>query len=611
MASALAPGPDLWCWPALAEVLVKLDAESWKEKGNQAIQEKKYDDAIKHYSQAIAMDPSLVQAYSNRAAAWSLKGVHANALADAEMAIAEDPSFVKAYSRKGKALFDSGRFDEAETAYKNGLQVDEVNAGCREGLTHVLAWRKEARSRHRWAPYGGARSPGPAAAAPPPMAAAAEAPPAALAEQRAREAQLVARLADAKDRAEELTKEVADLRSDCGFYAKLAEERGETVEYLQGLATAAENCRVAEAEVLRTKPCVLFLQALNEELGATHLSDLHELQREVIRSQHHIAKELERRSMQSSRSTGSWQWRTDDGTFVDFEPNAMMRIATHVADSPKDAQGRCSLELKVRNMERDVCINFIAMEQTVDGGSGRRRPIRLADEIMLREPSWTQQQPGQAELVLVEPSSAEYSKVLTLMFTTEKGALGSDFMPVSVHRVQNMFLLRNFEAERHNLIDSRGASGVGERSLFHGTGCHVPHEVALNREGFMVDYASAGFYGRGLYYAERPLYSHLYAHRSTVDGVTHYAMLVCRVLCGRWRNMGTTTDRAMNRLKLPSALYDSVLGGPHQPDGDGAGDRKSMMYVVYKEAQVYPDFIITYREKLPGETPPLVPREAA
>jgi len=73
--------------------------------------------------------------------------------------------------------------------------------------------------------------------------------------------------------------------------------------------------------------------------------------------------------------------------------------------------------------------------------------------------------------------------------------LGDNFTPVSVHRIQNKFLMRKFLAECQNLIAQRGADGLGERTLFHGTRSHVPHEIIQGREGFMTDCASEGLYG--------------------------------------------------------------------------------------------------------------------
>jgi len=128
------------------------EAEKFKAAGNALFKEKKYEDAIKQYNKAITSDPENASYYSNRAAAWSLKGNHDSALADANRCIQKDPNFVKGYSRKGKAFFDMGKMAEAEQSYKEGLTKEPGNAGCSSGLEDI----KQAKSRgSSWGGGGG------------------------------------------------------------------------------------------------------------------------------------------------------------------------------------------------------------------------------------------------------------------------------------------------------------------------------------------------------------------------------------------------------------------------------------------------------------------------
>ena len=96
--SAAAAAPSAPAAPSAAD---KAAAEKLKATGNAQMSSKKYDDAIKSYTQAIALDPTNAVYYSNRAAAYSSKGEHSSAVLDAEKAIEADPSFVKAYHRLG------------------------------------------------------------------------------------------------------------------------------------------------------------------------------------------------------------------------------------------------------------------------------------------------------------------------------------------------------------------------------------------------------------------------------------------------------------------------------------------------------------------------------
>eukprot|EP00401_Gymnodinium_catenatum_P027059 CAMPEP_0117551552 /NCGR_PEP_ID=MMETSP0784-20121206/49249_1 /TAXON_ID=39447 /ORGANISM="" /LENGTH=467 /DNA_ID=CAMNT_0005348593 /DNA_START=118 /DNA_END=1521 /DNA_ORIENTATION=- len=130
----------------LHEAFSEPGADLYKQKGNDAFKEGKWDEAIKNYNKAISLDPNQAPFYSNRAACWASKGNHESALADAKKCVERDPKFVKGYSRKGKALFDLGRLQEAEAAYEEGLAIDPSNEACKQGIVAVKADRK-ARSR--------------------------------------------------------------------------------------------------------------------------------------------------------------------------------------------------------------------------------------------------------------------------------------------------------------------------------------------------------------------------------------------------------------------------------------------------------------------------------
>ena len=79
----------------------KAAAEKHKQTGNSLMSGKQYDAAIESYGKAIELDAENPVYYSNRAAAYSSKQDHANAIVDAEKAIEVDPAFSKAYHRLG------------------------------------------------------------------------------------------------------------------------------------------------------------------------------------------------------------------------------------------------------------------------------------------------------------------------------------------------------------------------------------------------------------------------------------------------------------------------------------------------------------------------------
>ncbi|XP_063242051.1 stress-induced-phosphoprotein 1 [Bacillus rossius redtenbacheri] len=111
-----------------------------KEQGNAALQAGKFEEAVRHYSAAIALDAGNHVLYSNRSAAYAKAGRYLQALEDAEKTIELKPDWGKGYSRKGSVLAYLGRLDESVAAYEEGLRHEPSNQQLADGL-------KEARAR--------------------------------------------------------------------------------------------------------------------------------------------------------------------------------------------------------------------------------------------------------------------------------------------------------------------------------------------------------------------------------------------------------------------------------------------------------------------------------
>ncbi|XP_012283788.1 stress-induced-phosphoprotein 1 [Orussus abietinus] len=108
-----------------------------KEKGNAALQEGKFDDAIKYYTEAIALDNANHVLYSNRSAAYAKSKQYQLALEDAEKTILLKPDWAKGYSRKGSALVYLGKLDDSIKAFETSLQLDPSNIQTKEYLEEL------------------------------------------------------------------------------------------------------------------------------------------------------------------------------------------------------------------------------------------------------------------------------------------------------------------------------------------------------------------------------------------------------------------------------------------------------------------------------------------
>eukprot|EP00931_Biecheleriopsis_adriatica_P041447 TRINITY_DN23687_c0_g1_i1.p1 TRINITY_DN23687_c0_g1~~TRINITY_DN23687_c0_g1_i1.p1 ORF type:complete len:590 (-),score=102.13 TRINITY_DN23687_c0_g1_i1:203-1972(-) len=125
-----------------------------------------------------------------------------------------------------------------------------------------------------------------------------------------------------------------------------------------------------------------------------------------------------------------------------------------------------------------------------------------------------------------------------------------------------------------------------EAYLWHGTGPHVALRIV--EEGFQVSTASrAGKrFGAGGYFSEDPAVADKYAGEGEGIYKGCYAMLLCRVLCGRQFHVTayrdeTATDRARG--------CDSTLAEPH-----GSHHRE---FIVFDSSQIYPEYALVYERQ--------------
>ena len=113
-------------------------AASWKDKGNQYVQEKQYLEALNCYTKAIELDPNDPILYSNRSAMFYNLNEFNNAIIDAEMAIQLRPQYAKAYLRKGNALEAQYKYKEALDDYELGLKQDPKHSQLIEAKKSVI-----------------------------------------------------------------------------------------------------------------------------------------------------------------------------------------------------------------------------------------------------------------------------------------------------------------------------------------------------------------------------------------------------------------------------------------------------------------------------------------
>ena len=85
-----------------------MDADSCKTEGNAAMAEQDYVNAMKWYSQAIALSPRDGALFSNRSFAFLRLGLTSRALADADEAVRRRPEWNKGHFRRAECLKQAG-----------------------------------------------------------------------------------------------------------------------------------------------------------------------------------------------------------------------------------------------------------------------------------------------------------------------------------------------------------------------------------------------------------------------------------------------------------------------------------------------------------------------
>ena len=175
---------------------------------------------------------------------------------------------------------------------------------------------------------------------------------------------------------------------------------------------------------------------------------------------------------------------------------------------------------------------------------------------------------------------------------------------VSLERIQHRGLWRSY-ARRRDDVAFYNDSDANEILMWHGTGERAPAAVLAHQEGLDPRFSSGGFYGQGIYLAERAAYpvGGRYAHRVAGHGGTRFQLLLVRVAAGAVQDFGAEVTAATKKMRFPCTagsgrLYDCVMAGPHRPHISGPGGPgdtdASRICVVYQSDQMYPAFVCTF-----------------
>jgi stress-induced-phosphoprotein 1 len=137
-------------------------ADEAKAKGNAAFSAGNFNDAVRHFTDAINLAPTNHVLYSNRSAAYASLNKFSDALSDAQKTVELKPDWGKGYSRLGAAQMGLHSYTDAVSAYKKGLEIDPNNDALKSGLADAeaaLARSSRSRGEPGASPFGEAFGP--------------------------------------------------------------------------------------------------------------------------------------------------------------------------------------------------------------------------------------------------------------------------------------------------------------------------------------------------------------------------------------------------------------------------------------------------------------------
>ena len=100
------------------------------DKSVTAFDKKDWDQVISLTSTAISMEPTNEVAYTNRAGAYTYKGLYDAAIKDCDKAIQINPYFGLAYNNRGFAFENTGQLEQSLSEYEMSCRLGN-SLGCR------------------------------------------------------------------------------------------------------------------------------------------------------------------------------------------------------------------------------------------------------------------------------------------------------------------------------------------------------------------------------------------------------------------------------------------------------------------------------------------------
>ena len=203
-----------------------------------------------------------------------------------------------------------------------------------------------------------------------------------------------------------------------------------------------------------------------------------------------------------------------------------------------------------------------------------------------------------AERFTVKPGSDEYGRVSkAFMLTLDRG----QFTIHSIERVQNMELWETYAPKMSSILahekDEEARKKMVRNWLFHGCPSDVVPKIV--QQGFNRSFcgANATLYGKGVYFARDASYS-TYPKYCRPDSEGIQSCFLVRAVVGEFCKANEDDRTPGVRDADKNILYDSTVDNLQNPS----------IFVLYHDAQTYPEYIVRFSQTWDPDNPKPHPR---
>ncbi|XP_071413233.1 protein mono-ADP-ribosyltransferase PARP12-like isoform X2 [Pithys albifrons albifrons] len=295
-----------------------------------------------------------------------------------------------------------------------------------------------------------------------------------------------------------------------------------------------------------------------------------------------------------------WYWKNDQGQWTEYgeqgEGDSVNSPSSAVIENLYQADPDATISFQAG--QHHYNLNFKEMTQTNIAFKTRRRVCRRPkfvsseDVQKIKKGQRDSSISNQAcpshwdhsalpdlgyKAVVISSMTSEYNTIKQLFHQTMK-----TYSILKILRVQNPSLWKVFQWQKEKMKRENGGKEVQEKLLFHGTNMSFMEAICTRNFDWRICGKNGINYGMGSYFARDASYSHAYC-QATEKG---NSMFVARVLVGDYIKGNAAYVRPPQKSVGGLQFYDSCVDDELNPS----------VFVVFEKHQVYPEYIIEYKE---------------